>query len=238
MSAESRIGRFYARSRASGASAVNIVAFGDSVTQGARELGVLKPRETYHYFLHQSLEEHFPLTTFNTINSGISGETVAQGSRRLEQDVLSHRPDLVLVAFGLNDAAEGLDQLHRFKEQLGEVVEQIYRSTPAAVVLLSPPAMATQRSNRIHPKHEPVADTLIEVQSGGILKQFAQSVGELAREKAAPFVDVYAGWERLMEDGVDCNAWFANGLNHPDERGHRLAHTLLWHALLEEFGER
>lgn len=230
----SRIARFVARARRPEKAAVNIVAFGDSVTQGAMELGVLKPKAVYHYLLQEALESFFPVTTFNTINSGVSGETTLQAGERLECDVLCHRPDLVLVAFGLNDSVDGVEAIPVFKDRLSGFVREIYQQTSAAVVLLSPPAMATKKSARIHPKHESVADLLIDIQTSGVMKKYAEAVGEVAAENETLFADIYTAWERLREDGFDCDTWIANGLNHPDERGHSYAHTVLWRALFEK----
>lgn len=41
------------------------------------------------------------------LNKGRAGETAADGLRRLERDVIAHRPRLCIVEFGVNEAFRG-----------------------------------------------------------------------------------------------------------------------------------
>jgi acyl-CoA thioesterase I len=52
---------------------------------------------------------------WRVVNASISGETSAGGAARIVDEVLRHRPDIVVVALGSNDALRGLPlrQLHR-----------------------------------------------------------------------------------------------------------------------------
>ena len=88
------------------------IAFGDSVTQGAMQLHSLDAEGVYHRLLEKELAAFFPTTTFSTINAGVSGGSAPQAVERLERDVLRHDPDLVLIAFGLNDSLSGLEGLY------------------------------------------------------------------------------------------------------------------------------
>ena len=69
-----------------------IICFGNSITAGA---GVSE-KESYPYFLSQLLD-------YPVINAGRNGETSSDGLRRLDKDVLSCRPRLVIIEFGGND---------------------------------------------------------------------------------------------------------------------------------------
>ena len=201
--------------------AVQVVAFGDSVTQGAMEMGRTSPNETYHRLLHHDLENFYPASTVNMINSGISGETATQALNRLDRDVLRYDPDLVLVAFGLNDATDGLEALPAFRQAIGAIIQKIRRATQAAVIVVTPPFMAAQRNPRIYSLHDAVADRIIATQTQGILRKFAGALRDLAAEENVILADVHAAWERLHAQGLDTDTWLANGLNHPDARGHR-----------------
>ncbi|WDP91169.1 MAG: arylesterase [Desulfobacter sp.] len=69
-----------------------IVCFGDSLTYG----------------VGASREKDYPsrlagLTGIEVINSGISGNTTADGLARLQEDVLDYQPDVVLITLGGND---------------------------------------------------------------------------------------------------------------------------------------
>jgi lysophospholipase L1-like esterase len=41
---------------------------------------------------------------YTVINSGVSGDTAAGALERIDRDVLRFAPDLVIIAFGLNDS--------------------------------------------------------------------------------------------------------------------------------------
>jgi len=211
--------------------AIQIVAFGDSVTQGAMEMGRSSPDETYHRLLQKDLEAFFPAKTINVTNSGIGGQTAVQGLDRLERDVLAHTPDLLLIAFGLNDSTLGLEALQNFEKAIREMVISARAQTETTIVILTPPFMATERTHKIHSQHEAIAEIIIRTQTQGILEKYAAKLRVIAREEGVILADIYAEWDRLKRAGIDMNNWLANGLNHPDVRGHRIAARAIWNAL-------
>lgn len=80
---------------------VCIVCFGDSVTEGVPHCA---PEDTFVALLERRLNHRYgPARRFRTVNAGVSGENTVEGLRRIERDVLAHKPDLVTVEFGLND---------------------------------------------------------------------------------------------------------------------------------------
>jgi len=211
---------------------VTIVAFGDSVTQGVMEHNVLDAENVYHRVLQSRLEELFPTTTFSTINAGVSGGNVPQAIERLDRDVLRRMPDLVLVAFGLNDSLAGADGIANFRDGLRFMVRTIREKTDSDVMLLTPPFMARRISYRIHPEHMPMAEQILESQNSGMLASYADSIRAVACELGISLTDIHQEWSRMASDNLDTDVWLANGLNHPDDRGHRLAASLILHRLL------
>lgn len=99
---------------------VTIVCIGGSITQGtissgAKDSEILKSGEipskrAYADIFFDWWRERFPDTEFNFVNAGIGGTDSYLGVHRLEQDVLKHEPDLVLVEFSVND---GNDNFHK-----------------------------------------------------------------------------------------------------------------------------
>lgn len=79
-----------------------LVAFlGDSLTSGWR----LSEDEAWPALVGRTLAaRHRPI---QVLNAGVSGDTVAQGLARLP-DVLARRPDVLVVALGVNDGLRGL----------------------------------------------------------------------------------------------------------------------------------
>ncbi len=213
--------------------AVTIVALGDSVTQGVMEHRVLDGEGVYHRLLKQELEAIYPSTSFSVINAGVSGGSAPQAVERLERDVLRHDPDLVLVAFGLNDSLGKREGLPAFENALRKIITQVRQKTQADIVLITPPFMARRTSYRIHADHEAYANVIIGAQVDGSLALYADAIRKVATENQVGLVDVHREWTRLSEDGMDTDVWLVNGLNHPDRRGHKLAATLILTELLK-----
>ena len=99
---------------------VSIVCIGGSITQGtisggAKDSEILKSGEipskrAYADIFFEWWKERFPEGSFTFVNAGIGGTDSYLGVHRLEQDVLEHNPDLVLVEFSVND---GNDNFHK-----------------------------------------------------------------------------------------------------------------------------
>src|SRR5215210_2745971 len=75
-----------------------VVFLGDSIT-AARTYGKLV--ENYTLL-------RFPDRKLRFVNAGVGGDTAAGGLKRLKRDVFSHKPTVVIVAYGVNDIGWGL----------------------------------------------------------------------------------------------------------------------------------
>jgi len=82
----------------------NIICFGDSLT-----FGTGAPRDkSYPAQLSEAIG-------WPVINAGIPGDTTARALQRLDRDVLSHDPRMVLITLGGNDLKNGVDKKTAFK---------------------------------------------------------------------------------------------------------------------------
>ena len=99
-----------------------IVCFGDSLTYGT---GAHDGSE-YPARLSDMLGKE-------VVNAGVSGDTTARALSRLERDVLSQSPGLVLITLGGNDLKNGVSTAVAF-ENLRRIVETIQAS--GAVVII------------------------------------------------------------------------------------------------------
>jgi lysophospholipase L1-like esterase len=57
----------------------------------------------YHNHVSRWLDEHF---TSSEVNSGIGGTASWYGLIRLQEDVIDHAPDMVIIEFAVNDASD------------------------------------------------------------------------------------------------------------------------------------
>jgi lysophospholipase L1-like esterase len=104
-----------------------IVAFGDSLT--ARS-GFDAPGDAYPAVLGRLIGRE-------VINSGVPGETSAEGVRRLPEVLAEHRPKLVLLCLGGNDTLQRGNQ-KQTADNL-KAMARLAKERGAAVVLIGVP---------------------------------------------------------------------------------------------------
>ena len=92
-------------SRVSQTKRLKIVTIGSSSTAGA---GATVARNSYPSQLEIDLLRRFPGHAIDVVNSGVNGQEIPDMLDRLDRDVLSHKPDLVIWQFGANGLMRGL----------------------------------------------------------------------------------------------------------------------------------
>jgi acyl-CoA thioesterase I len=123
-----------------------IVALGSSSTTGFLTFGSAFPEVT-----KQELSRLHPSTHIDVINSGRIGETIGDNVARIDRDVLSHKPDLVVWQIGTNDVVwRGIAD--NAKEMLTQSVARI-KAARADVILFdlqyAPLVLANGRYSRM-----------------------------------------------------------------------------------------
>lgn len=101
---------------------------GGSITQGSLSS---TPQTCYAYLVYKWWCETFPQTEFTYVNAGIGGTTSQFGAARVEDDLLSRKPDFVIVEYSVNDE----DDAH-FMETYEGLVRRIYGAEQRPAVLL------------------------------------------------------------------------------------------------------
>lgn len=220
-----------------------IVFLGDSVTQGCFECYMTGPRSletvfdypnAYSTRIREMFAILYPNAQVNIINSGISGDGTAVGLQRLERDVLSYHPDLVVVSYGLNDAAcGGMAGLDGYGERLKEIFNRI-TETGAECIFLTENMMNTKTS--CHLKDDlliELAEQFAKVENDGVLEAYFNRAKEVAKASGVRVCDCYAKWKKMQAGGVDTTELLANKLNHPI----RPLHYLFAFSLIETMFE-
>jgi acyl-CoA thioesterase-1 len=74
------------------------------------------------------------------VNASVSGETTAGGLRRLPEDLKRHKPEMVLIALGANDALRG-QPVSGIRDNLEKMIRlaRQARAQPVLVGLMIPP---------------------------------------------------------------------------------------------------
>lgn len=223
-----------------GMEGVTVAFIGDSVTQGCFEIynktngdieTVYDKTNAYHAHLANMLAVLYPTVPVNIINAGISGGKAPQGLARLERDVISHNPDLVVVCFGLNDSAKGIDMLNNYVTALDEIF-RILKERGTETVFMTPNMMCTGVSPHIKEQnHIETAIKCSSVQNDGVLEAYLTAAKQVAQKHGVTVCDCYAKWKTLYENGVDVTELLANKINHPTREMNKLFAV----SLLETF---
>lgn len=180
---------------------VTIVCFGDSVTGVYYHSG---GRRAWSDVLEYLLHRIYPSARVTVINAGVSGNTSGQGLARMEADVLSHRPQLVVAMFGLNDVARGRGP-REFRDHLAAIVTRA-RGAGAEIILMTP--------NSIYPG-DPERPPLR-------VAEYAEVVRAAGRELNVPVADAFGAFESIRT--ADPGAWehLMSDTIHPNLEGHKL----------------
>ena len=199
-----------------------VVALGSSTT--ARRSGVAKVYE-------QRLAETFRGMRF--INAGVPSDTTERARKRLGSDVLAHRPDIVIVQLGANDAAidvwrgatEPRIAPQRYEENLRYFVTTLGQQGVRVVLVTAGMFRWTPKLKEMYgkPPYDPDNPDGFNLK----LREYAEIVRRVAREMEVPLVDVFRAHEEYdAVEGQSADSLLLDGM-HPNDAGHELATDLL-----------
>lgn len=219
-----------------------IAFLGDSVTQGCFELymkdeshlgNVLEEQFAYHAHLSKILSLFFPKASVNIVNAGLAGDNAKEALKRFSCDVLSHKPDLTVVCFGLNDSNFGLENLENYRSSLEKIFVSL-KETGSEIIFMTPNMMNTYVSENVAPPMaKGNAKTTKEIQNSGIYDRFIDEAKSLCSVFGIPVCDCYQKWKTLFEKGVDVTELLANKINHPVREMHWLFAGMLVNTMFE-----
>ncbi len=178
---------------------VKVVCLGDSVTGVYYHTG---SRRAYTDMLGIALRKSMPTSKVEAINAGISGNTTTNGLDRLDRDVLSHKPNLVTIMFGLNDMTRIAVDVYR--QNLISLIRQC-RAAGAEVLLATP-------NNVIDTSSRPTAK----------LVEYCEVIRSVGDQLQVPVCDIYRHMEILRDS--DARSWrlLMSDEIHPNMDGHKL----------------
>lgn len=173
-----------------------ILFFGNSLTAG---YGV-DPDQRFTDIIQDKIDSLG--FSYEVINAGVSGETTASGSSRLDWVIKQQKVDVFVLELGANDGLRGIPT-EETRKNLVEMIEKVRKKNEGTDILLTgmmvPPNMGPEYSDA-----------------------FTRIFPEVATEmnvSLMPFLlkDVAGEPELNLEDGI-----------HPNERGHELVAENLW----------
>ena len=192
---------------------VTIVAAGDSITAGANASKGIPPHQpAYPALFHRGLKQAYggPVALANL---GKGGATAQDGVAAIAS-IASLRPDLVLIAYGMNDTAGGNPT--GYQKQIRAIVDGVRAASPDTEFILVSSSLANPEWSWSPAKQfAPYRDALQALTGPGVA-----------------LADVTALWSDLLKTKryLDLTG---NGINHPNDFGHRLQAQLLLALLID-----
>ena len=200
-----------------------VCVIGDSITHGG----------AYHANVFLFYATRFPHRELHMFNCGISGDTAAGVIRRLDWDVLSHKPSAATVLLGMNDAGSKhylrddekskearQPAIEKYAANLTNLVEEL-RKAKVRVTLLTPTI------------YEQNADTGTPNWLGynDALRLCGEEVKKVAKQFDLPVIDVHSAMNAVNEAAQRDDPKFTlvgRDRVHPGSLGHMvIAYVML-----------
>ena len=219
---------------------VTVAFLGDSVTQGCFELVekgdridvVYDGEAVYHNRFRELFEAVFPGVPLVIVNAGISGDNAVSGYRRLERDVLSYSPDLVVVCFALNDCQGREEGLAAYLGALEAIFADV-RKSGAECIFMTPNGVPDNPCHSYRDgKRKEIADLLCVKENSEALDRYVKAAKERCACTGVPVCDCHAIWKAMTRTGTDVSDLLANEINHPIREWHRVFAYELFRTIL------
>jgi acyl-CoA thioesterase-1 len=181
---------------------IQIVFHGHSVPSGYHKTPEVRTFESYPHLVHRALAGTYSTAVTNCILTGVGGEDSRQGAARFEGEVLSHRPDLIFIDYGLND--------RRLTE---EQVEEAWTSMIAQARLREIPLVLVTPTGAEDVNFQDSDDKLL---------RRAELIRKLGRKHGVPVADVFKKWSEMVAAGT-LQSTLLSQSNHPNLAGHEVA---------------
>ena len=184
---------------------LRLVVLGDSISQGYNAsgfVGALPGQSAYPGLLADGLHANYD-SPIDLINMAVAGQGTAWGITMAAQ-VAEKQPDLVIIAFGMNDASGHLPP-EQYRDNIARIMTVIREQCPAAELIL----VATMTGNPAWTFAWPAGYPLYR----DVLRQLCGPGAALA--------DVTSVWQELLKVKSFADLT-GNGVNHPNDFGHRL----------------
>ena len=181
---------------------VHIVCHGHSVPAGYKAIPVVDPFAAYPHQLYRLVKERYPFASLQVIVTAVGGEDAVHGARRMECDVLCHKPDVLTIDYALNDRYCGAQAAEKAWR------EMIEKGLAYGCKIL----LMTPNWDRSCFRRDRMWQSLLE-QAG--------QVRRLANAYGVGLVDFFDVFQRYEQAGGDPDDLLC-AEDHPSSLGHRL----------------
>jgi len=209
---------------------ITIVAFGDSITHGW--VNELNYETVYWNRLRKKILQVKDYVPINVINAGIGGVTAKSSLARMERQVFSHHPDLVIICFGLNDVNGSMEEYLDSLEKIFDKCNQAHVQS----IFMTPNMLNTYVAKDTAEQYLEYAASTAEFQNSGRMDRYMEAACILAEKKEIKVCDCYSMWKELSKT-QDTTLLLGNRINHPTEEMHELFAQSLFELIFQDIPE-
>lgn len=194
---------------------LTVCVTGDSISEGFNSSGVtgVAPRQPPYAELVAAGLQHISGSRVTLDNFAVSGWTADHGVADVGRVADTH-PDLVIVGYGMNDA--GYAEPRDYAANIAGIMSGVRATAPGAEFVLVSPMLPNPRWDY------PVMDRF---------PAYRDALNQLCGPGAA-LADLTSLWTDLLMRKTDHDLT-GNGINHPNDFGHRLYAQVILGLLIE-----
>ncbi|MCA8994260.1 MAG: SGNH/GDSL hydrolase family protein [Planctomycetaceae bacterium] len=194
---------------------LSIVLLGDSISTGCNASGWADgaPHQpAYQDLLKMHLESHYS-TEVQLTNLAVGGTSTPWGITQIPK-VVEAKPDLIILAFGMNDSSGRSPE--EYGKNISAMISSARETCPDAEFIL----VASMLGNRdwITLKHD-------------VFPKYRDELEQLCQPGIA-LADMTSTWDEFLRRKQDHDLT-GNGVNHPNDFGHRVYAQILSSLLVE-----
>ena len=194
---------------------ISVVLLGDSISTGCNASGWadgMPYQPPYPTLLQQHLEACYD-TRVTLANLSVSGKATPWGLTMIEK-VVQQKPDLVILAFGMNDSAGR--SAKEYGRNTAAMISKTRKALPNAEFIL----IASMLGNRdwVLLKHD-------------VFPLYRDQLAKLC-EPGIALADMTSVWTEFLKRKKDSDLT-GNGVNHPNDFGHRVYAQVISALLVE-----
>lgn len=178
---------------------LKLLLFGDSIAAGSNASGETKAAPylpAFGQLVAEGLKRHFK-SEVTFVNTAVGGMDTNWGKANTQKSVVSHQPDLVIIAFGMNDGT-GKMEPQLFKANIKAMIDQVKAANPKTEFILVSTTMPNPES-----------------EFTGTQAQFKAVLQELTGEGVV-LVDMTAVHNALLKH-KSFQDMTGNNINHPND---------------------
>lgn len=183
---------------------INLVFHGHSGPAGFGNNHQVHTLEAYPNLVLKKLKAIYPLAVINIIVTAIGGENSVSGAKRFESEVLTHKPDVVVIDYTGNDTGAGLEK----SKESWETMIKLALKNDVKIILVTPGV-----------------DQRIDINApDNPYQQHALQVRALAAKYHVGIADPFSIFQKINKKPDFANTYMAS-INHFNEKGHEIYAT-------------